>query len=506
MNRNELKKQAFSIFKKNYFKIILVVFVIGIIVNGGYRFTTVLSGVSKIQKNGTNNYAIVNQLLDNISNKISSGGYDNGVIGTIFNSATENNSMIIGALNVVNMYFFNKKISTIYLSLIGVILLFLIKVFIQDVFLIGYKRYFLEQRRYITSSKKVLFPFQVKKNINIADIILVKNFCQFMWYFTIVGGVIKRYEYYMIPYILAENPDISKDEAFRLSREMMDGYKWELFKLELSFIGWFILNIFTFGLLDIFFLVGYKQCVYAEVYMKLRQLKKNKLTDGHLLNDDKLDIKSYVESEYPMEEYSIPVKKKVNKINYNIDYTKRNYILMFFIFSMIGWIWEVFYHMICDGNFVNRGTMFGPWLPIYGVGGVIILIVLKPLRKRPILFFISAMSLCGIIEYFTGWYLETFKGAKWWDYTGYFLNINGRVCLEGLIVFGLGGSVVTYFIGPLLNELLDKLKPKIRIFICVILLVLYGIDFIYSFHHPNKGDGITDYEIVDKNKQQKIRK
>lgn len=499
MDIKNLKKQGYQIFKKNYFKIILVVFLVGIIVNGGYRFTTVLSGVSKIQKNGTNNYAIVNKLMDNISNRISSGGHNEGVIGTIFNSATENNSMLIGFLNVINLYIFNKKINIIYISLCGVFLLFLIKIFIQDVIWIGYKRYFLEQRRYNTSSKKILFPFQVKRVINVAKIIFIKNIYQLFWYLTIVGGFIKHYEYYMIPYVLAENPNIKVKEAFRLSKEMTDGYKYEMFKLDLSFIGWFILNILTFGLLDIFFLIGYKQCVFAELYMKIRKDKKTSLTDGILLNDKYLDIKNPIEEEYPMDKYNIPIYKKTSKIDYNVHYKRRSYILMYFTFCILGWLWEVFYHVISEGRFVNRGTMFGPWLPIYGVGGILILIVLKPLRKRPIIFFLSAMALSGTIEYLAGWYLETFHNAKWWDYTGYFLNINGRVCLEGLIIFGLGGAVVTYFIGPILNELFDKIKPKISIIICIVLITLYSIDFIYSFKHPNKGNGITDYEIVNTN-------
>ena len=499
MNIKELKKQGYQILKKNYFKIILVVFLVGIIVNGGYRFTTVLSGVSKIQKNGTNNYAIVNKLIDNISNTISAGGHDEGVIGTIFNSATENNSMLIGFLNVVNLYFFNKKINIIYISLCGVFLLLLIKIFVQDVIRIGYKRYFLEQRRYNTSSKKILFPFQVKKVYNIAKVMLIKNMYQLFWYLTIIGGFIKHYEYYMIPYVLAENPNIKAKEAFRLSKEMTDGYKYELFKLDLSFIGWFILNILTFGLLDIFFLIGYKQCVFAELYIKIRQDKKKSLTDEKLLNDQFLDKKNPIEEEYPMDKYSIPIHKKISKIDYNVHYKKRNYILMYFTFCIIGWLWEVFYHVISEGRFVNRGTMFGPWLPIYGVGGILILIVLKPLRKRPVIFFMSAMALSGTIEYLAGWYLETFQNAKWWDYTGYFLNINGRVCLEGLIIFGLGGAVVTYFIGPILNDLFDKIKPKISIIICLILILLYSIDFIHSLKYPNKGDGITDYEIVKTN-------
>lgn len=497
MNRKIIKSSAIKNFKRDYFKIILVIFIVGIIINSGYHFTTIITDNS-INRINKSNYEIVNEFVDTISNKISIGGHDNGVIGTLFNNITKSNSIVIGFLNAINLYLLNNKINIIYISLIGLIIMMLIKIFIQDVFQIGYKRFFLEQRRYHVNIKKILFPFQVKKNFHLGIIIFLKNIYQFLWSLTIIFGPIKHYEYFLIPYILAENPSIKRKQAFMLSKKLMYGYKFELFKLDLSFMGWYILNIFTFGLLDIFFLRGYRECAYVEVYMKLRFDKIKELSNIDLLNDEYLDISNVSNNEYPMDKYSLKVKKFQLSVkrDYNVKYSIRNYILMFFTFSIFGWLWEVIYHIVSEGQFVNRGTMFGPWLPIYGVGGLLILIILKPLRKRPILFFISAMLLAGIIEYATGWYLEIYKNAKWWDYTGYFLNIQGRVCLEGLIVFGLGGSAVTYFIGPTLNELYDKIKPKIAIVICLVLIALYAVDFVYSYNHPNVGVGITEYKNI----------
>ena len=323
----------------------------------------------------------------------------------------------------------------------------------------------------------------------------MKNLYEFLWSLTIIGGIIKHYQYLMIPYVIAENPNISKKEAFRLSKEMTKGNKWNIFKTDISLIGWELLNILSFGLLQLFFLDGYKQCIYTEIYMDIRDNRKKELTDGKLLNDKYLDIKEYKDEEYPMDKFTIPVviKKKDKKRDYNVKYSIKNYILMFFTFAFTGWAWEVLLHIVKDGKFVNRGTMLGPWLPIYGFGGVLILIILKPFRKKPILLFILAILLCGVLEYTGAWYLETFKYAKWWDYSGYFFNIHGRVCLEGLLVFGLGGAAATYFVGPMLNELYSKIKPRISLVICFILLILFGSDMIYSSKHPNTGKGITDY-------------
>lgn len=488
MDIKKIKVDALKNLKRNYFKIILTVFIIGIILNFGYRFTTVMSGVSSI--NGTKtNYEIMNDLVNTLSNRISTGGYNNGVIGSLFNSVTQSNSIVIGFLNAINIYLFNKKIDIIYVSLVGVLIIILLKIFIQDVFRIGYKRFFLEERRYNISVKKILFPFKVRKNIHIGFVIFKKNIYQFLWSLTFVFGFIKHYEYSMIPYILAENPNIKTKDVFKLSKQISNGYKFKMFKIDLSFMGWNLLNILTLGFLDIFFLLAYKECVYAEVYMKLR-------INNNLLNDKYLDIEDIQNTEYPMDKYSIPTHEiHLLTKDYKVKYSIKNYILMFFTFSVIGWLWEVLFHIINEGRFVNRGVMLGPWLPIYGFGGLFILIILKPLRHKPVLFFISAMILAGIMEYTTGWYLETFMGSKWWDYTGYFLNIHGRVCLEGLLVFGFGGAAVTYFLGPILNQLYDKIKPKISIIICIILVLLYSIDFVYSYFNPNKGEGITEYEV-----------
>ncbi|MBO7633325.1 MAG: putative ABC transporter permease, partial [Lachnospiraceae bacterium] len=170
-------------------------------------------------------------------------------------------------------------------------------------------------------------------------------------------------------------------------------------------------------------------------------------------------------------------------------------------FSFVGWIWEVSIHLVEDGMFVNRGVMHGPWLPIYGSGALMILIVLNRFRKNPWLEFLLAIVLCGVVEYFTSWLLEVnHGGTKWWDYTGYFININGRICAEGLLVFGIGGMAVVYFLGPLLDNVLRRIRGRYIFPLCAILVIAFAIDMIYSHYYPNMGVGITDYgakKIID---------
>ena len=87
--------------------------------------------------------------------------------------------------------------------------------------------------------------------------------------------------------------------------------------------------------------------------------------------------------------------------------------------------------------------------------------------------------------------MEISKGLKYWDYSTYFFNIQGRVCLECLLVFGLGGCAFMYILAPICDNLLNKIKPKYRICIATILVGLFGLDFIYSIFNPNVGEGIT---------------
>ena len=98
---------------------------------------------------------------------------------------------------------------------------------------------------------------------------------------------------------------------------------------------------------------------------------------------------------------------------------------MFFIFSFTGWVWEVIYIGFTEGVVAKRGMLHGPWLPIYGVGGVLILLLLSRFKENPPLVFILAVLLCGSIEYSTGVAIEMIFRCRWWDYSTKFMNLNG---------------------------------------------------------------------------------
>ena len=185
--------------------------------------------------------------------------------------------------------------------------------------------------------------------------------------------------------------------------------------------------------------------------------------------------------------------KTITHRDYHRNYSFTTLVLIFFIFAFIGWCWEVFIHIIQDGEFVKRGVLHGPLLPIYGVGGVCGLVLLKKFVDDPVKTFLLLCGICGTVEYTVSWFLETFKNEKYWDYTGYFGNINGRICFEGILIFGFAGCAGIYILAPFLDDLLKKIPKNAKTVISIILLSILLADCIYSKFVPNVGEGITDY-------------
>lgn len=517
---SELKKDAKGALKRNYWCIIIVCVLISIImgnfINPVSRFQqileeskneTVIEDTILVENNDvvesgrqdiTSNTEIVDSFLGGVGMEADKAKkWTNGVLSMFANNSQGAGSVLYGIMNTINQMVFNDRIGSSIIIALGVLIALAILIFIKNVIRVGYCRFFLETRVYNkTHSNRVLFPWHIKRGAKIAWIMFVKNIYMLFWMFTIIGGVIKHYSYKMVPYIIAENPNMKANEAISLSRKMMNGHKWRTFLMDLSFIPWNILNGITCCVLDIFFLNAYKRLTYAELYTSLKKIAKvNNIPNADKLCDEMLDVEVQ-DAQYPTEKYIIPIVKgrQWAHADYDRKYTLTSLILIFFTFSFVGWVWEVSLHLFKEGVFINRGVSYGPWLPIYGTGGVLVLVLLKKLRKNPALTFLATMVVCGIVEYFTSLFLEVTKGLKWWDYSGYFMNLNGRICLEGLLVFALGGCAAIYLIAPALDNLFKKIPKNVKITICSVLLAVFFADQIYAHFYPNTGKGITDYD------------
>lgn len=573
-SRKELKKNGKENLKKHYLIFLLLCLIAAFI---GSEFINSLS-ITEIKIAVDNTQVLPNsfkrtvagtvQKVENISSKVKNQkklfASSRGVFASVINAADS------GSLYLTIVYGIRSIAGTsscvIVISIIfSFLLYFLFWVLVVNTYRVILRRMFLEGRIYEKISlKNCLFLLRIQKWHKASLTMLKTSIYEILWTFTIVGGVIKRYSYFLVPYIVAENPNIKSKDAINLSRTMMNGHKFECFILELSFIGWRILSILTIGLSNIFFTNAYFIATFCEYYTDLRKVSKEKnifnsqllcdrylyehadkkiLEDTYCMDLSNIAIKknenrsikdkienifginissvikekeneenivneikiNYIKDElnakmYPSRLYIMPKKHKkkgIEVVNYLRRYNISSLILMFFLFSFIGWLWEVTLHLLKDGNFVNRGVMHGPWLPIYGVGGILVLVLLNKLRKKPLLEFLSIIVLCGLVEYFASYYLEIANdGIKWWDYSGYFLNLNGRICAEGLLVFGLGGLYVVYFLAPLLDDLIKRINYKVLMMILFILIIMFTIDKIYSSKYPNKGTGITDYSTA----------
>lgn len=148
-----------------------------------------------------------------------------------------------------------------------------LEVFIVNPLEVGIKRFFVLNLREQPGIKEICYSFD-HNYMNCVKTLFFRDLFIFLWSLLfIIPGVIKSYEYRMMPYILGETPNISKEEAFELSRIMMMGNKWNAFVLDLSFLGWYILNGLTFGILGIFYVNPYVEQTDAALYQKLKSLR-----------------------------------------------------------------------------------------------------------------------------------------------------------------------------------------------------------------------------------------
>ncbi|MGN1301835.1 MAG: putative ABC transporter permease [Clostridia bacterium] len=158
------------------------------------------------------------------------------------------------------------------------------------------------------------------------------------------------------------------------------------------------------------------------------------------------------------------------------------YFLLFLIYSFCGWALEVLGKLIEKRRFINRGFLIGPYCPIYGFGALAITFLLRRYSDDAITLFIMAILVCGVLEYFTSYIMEKLFKARWWDYSQKKFNINGRVCLDTIIPFGLLGLFITYVSNPFFLNILNKLSFTWLVILSACLFIIFIVDNILSFN------------------------
>ena len=158
--------------------------------------------------------------------------------------------------------------------------------------------------------------------------------------------------------------------------------------------------------------------------------------------------------------------------------------LYFFIYSFIGWVLETIYAFLVLGHFVKRGFLIGPICPIYGFGAVLLILLLKNCKGKPLSQFLIAGFGFTVFEYVVSYMLEVVFGLRWWDYSEDLFNLQGRVSLAYSIIWGALGILLIEGIHPYIAKLLEKYKKRINTryqdFIILILVIVCIVDFVFS--------------------------
>lgn len=191
---------------------------------------------------------------------ITGGSHNHGEIGSSTGSA---------GTEVGSNSFFDFEIALIVGFVILLIILF--RILLGYVLEVGGRKYFINLAEGKSQISDLAYGFKNNNYFNIFFTMLLKSIYIILWTLLfIIPGIIKMYEYRMVPYILAENPGIGHKKAIKSSSQMTQGEKWNIFILDLSFLGWFILGALFFGI-GIFFVQPYYDAVNAELYLKLKK-------------------------------------------------------------------------------------------------------------------------------------------------------------------------------------------------------------------------------------------
>lgn len=480
MDRKGMKANARKAYKRHYWMIVVICLfasVFGVAYSSSTWSVNASSPSATVQEDGTAQSDNVSKVLENLlvgdesqarrqvehnqeqivqNDTNAMMGRKRGVFASLLNSFSSG-SVILSMADAANSIVHNDGVAVAVPIVVSLAVYLFVWLFVQQTYRVVMMRMLLEGRTYDKLPvSRFLYPITTRKWLSMAKVMLLENVFLFLWTFTIIGAFIKPYSYRMVPYIVAENPNIGAREAISLSRRMMKGHKWECFVADLSFLGWWLLNLFTLGLSGIFYSNGYNAAFFVEYYVHVRGLSKDSGLEGsELLSDEYLYSKASAETlhaaygdvaetveqlssnlvpvdkpngfvgflsewlgvrilharsvtkyeEYREQLHQIDTGREIlngaiypgrlapapmafrfresRTVSSDRSYSLVNLVMMFFIFCFVGWVWEVSLAFISEGTFVNRGTLHGPWLPIYGTGGVIILILLKKLRKKP---------------------------------------------------------------------------------------------------------------------------
>ena len=182
------------------------------------------------------------------------------------------------------------------------------------------------------------------------------------------------------------------------------------------------------------------------------------------------------------------------------------WILYFSLFSIIGYIIEVVLCSITQRRMANRGFLFGPYLPIYGFGGILIMLTTTETRDNFALTFLISMAVCSALEYMTSLIMEKLFNVRWWDYKGERFNLHGRICMRNSLAFGIGGCILIYSALPVVDNIIDILSNTWQTILAVVMMVIFGLDTLISSYANSKVKYLADLNKTVGDQTREIKK
>ena len=266
--RRELKEQAKEALRRNYWKIVLVASLLLLLgcETGGYRFSSSASHAGSEQETNAEQAANVEKSIVTVQEEPRPGEWIGQIIG---NGDVETEDMKIGFLGGV---FFGIIAIVIFVVVFLILfaLIMAVDIFLINPFDVGGKRFMRMSVEGTAQVKEIAYGFDHSYK-NVVRVLFYRDLYIMLWTLLfIIPGIVKMYQYFMVPYIMTEYPDMEYKAALQLSRDMMEGNKWKAFVIKLSFIPWDILGALTLGILEIFYVNPYRSLTYAALYCKLK--------------------------------------------------------------------------------------------------------------------------------------------------------------------------------------------------------------------------------------------
>ncbi|MCR4793114.1 MAG: putative ABC transporter permease [Lachnospiraceae bacterium] len=164
-----------------------------------------------------------------------------------------------------------------------------------------------------------------------------------------------------------------------------------------------------------------------------------------------------------------------------VKYTFIEWVFIFCVYSVIGFIWETVYCSTRERKLVNRGFMKGPFLPIYGFGVCTMLIAAAPFSDHILMACISGMICATVLEYITGDLMEHLFKVRYWDYSKEKFNLNGHICLGASLGWCAATFVVNVILQKPINALMQKISPSNMKIMDIVVMTIAVVDFTLSF-------------------------